>query len=300
MIGHGEDAPAAGRQAAAVKDSGVLQFFVLAYGLAWLWLAVVGLSGSVITAGSGWPTHLPALVAPAVAAILLSLRTDGRRGIGKLAKAMVSPAVALRWWLFAISPLLVVLVVLGAQAAAGLPRTAVADFAIFSGVSDKWGVTGVAVVILIVNGFGEETGWRGFALARLQSRCSPLTATLIVGLLWALWHAPMFLVVRSFREFTIPIACGWAFSLLCGAVVLSWLYNRSGGSILMVAIWHTGYNLTAGTAAATGLLAIVPTALVITGALLLVGLELLSQRVGKPTVIGPRECGTEALARRPD
>lgn len=149
------------------------------------------------------------------------------------------------------------------------------------------GVIGVAVVILVLNGLGEETGWRGFALARLQARHSPLTATLIVGLLWTFWHVPMFLVVQSFRGFDVPIACGWAFSLLCGAVVLSWLYNRSGGSILMVAIWHTGYNLTAGTAAATGLLAIVPTALVITGAVSLVCLELIAHRAGRPTVIGP-------------
>ncbi len=99
----------------------------------------------------------------------------------------------------------------------------------------------------------------------------------------------MFVVVDTFRTFSAPILVGWIIGLFCGAIVLTWLYNRSGGSILLVAIWHATYNLVSGTDAAEGLLAATATTVVIGLALALVGLEMRATREGRPSVLGPAD-----------
>jgi membrane protease YdiL (CAAX protease family) len=87
----------------------------------------------------------------------------------------------------------------------------------------------------------EEPGWRGFLLPRLQQRFSPLMASLLVWLPWALWHAPL--------DFSGGIGRSWMSYLqirviffLPVAILLTWLYNRSGGNLLCVAIFHAAMN----------------------------------------------------------
>lgn len=87
----------------------------------------------------------------------------------------------------------------------------------------------------------EEPGWRGFLLPRLQQRFSPLLASLLVWLPWALWHAPLdfhqpfrfslqqYLLLRV--AFLIPIT-----------IILTWFYNRSGANLLTVVIFHAAMN----------------------------------------------------------
>jgi membrane protease YdiL (CAAX protease family) len=90
-------------------------------------------------------------------------------------------------------------------------------------------------------GFGEETGWRGYALPRLQQGRSPLSATLILWVFWALWHLPLF-----FYLYDATSVLGLLLGLLAGAVTLTWLYNSTGGSILLVAVWHGAFNFVTG------------------------------------------------------
>jgi membrane protease YdiL (CAAX protease family) len=288
-------AGAAGPQSAASAQApwtATAWYFVLAYGFSWAWLIPIALAGGTVRAGHGWPTHFPALLGPLLAAFAVTAWTQGRPGLSQLAARMVRVRVPWRWWLFALSPLIVLAAVLLIDGVSGQPMPAASDFAVFSGLPAGWGVLGVAAAILLINGFGEETGWRGYGLPALQTRYGPLRGIIILAVLWAGWHAPMFAVVSTFRSFTAPILAGWFIGLFCGAVVLAWLYNRSGGSILLVAIWHATYNLISGTDAATGLLAAVSTTLVIVLAVVLVGLELRARRHGHASVLGP------ALRRR--
>ena len=113
-------------------------------------------------------------------------------------------------------------------------------------------------------GLGEETGWRGFALPRLQKRFSANKATWILGLLWAAWHTPTFfynydLTLMSVLAFTVGI--------LSGAVILTWLYNSTGGSLLAVIVWHGAYNTVV--AGAAGEVAALVTAFIILAAILI-------------------------------
>jgi membrane protease YdiL (CAAX protease family) len=88
---------------------------------------------------------------------------------------------------------------------------------------------------------GEEAGWRGFALPRLQSRFSPLTSSLILGFLWANWHVPLMLA-------HVYNVTWWQFVLvtMAASVFLSYGFNRSAGSTLCAVVVHGFYNIGTG------------------------------------------------------
>ena len=92
-------------------------------------------------------------------------------------------------------------------------------------------------------GFGEEVGWRGFALPRLQARHGAFVASLLLSLGWALWHLPLFFYRPGYTQMGAAGIAGWFFSLLTGAVLLTWLYNESRGSILVVALFHAAVDV---------------------------------------------------------
>lgn len=96
---------------------------------------------------------------------------------------------------------------------------------------------------LIFFGFGEEVGWRGFALPRLQNRSNALVASIILTVFWALWHLPLFFYRPGYVAMDVAGMFGWAFSLLTGSVLLTWLYNSSKGSILICAIFHSTIDI---------------------------------------------------------
>jgi membrane protease YdiL (CAAX protease family) len=96
---------------------------------------------------------------------------------------------------------------------------------------------------LIFYGFGEEVGWRGFALPRFQNKFNGLTSSLILATFWAVWHLPLFFYRQGFTSLDIAGVFGWFFSLLTGSVLLTWLYNSSRGSILMCAVFHSTIDI---------------------------------------------------------
>src|SRR3954452_24002935 len=181
-------APAA---ADARVDSQIVWFVVLAFGSSWAWLVPVALTAAPVSAGVGWPTHVPALFGPMLAAFVVTATREGRVAVVDLLGRMGRFRVPMRWWLFALSPLLVLLFVLVVDLVAGRPLPDSRDFATFSGLPASSGPWGVGTVLLLL-ALGEETGWRGYLLPRLQQQVSPLMATVVVAAVWALWHAPMF------------------------------------------------------------------------------------------------------------
>ena len=92
----------------------------------------------------------------------------------------------------------------------------------------------------IHGGLSEEPGWRGFALPRLQGRFSPLTSSIILGVLWAVWHAPARLggIEAKTLEDTLV---EWVLILFV-TVIMTWFYNRTEGSILVTALFHASMN----------------------------------------------------------
>ncbi len=96
---------------------------------------------------------------------------------------------------------------------------------------------------LVFFGFGEEVGWRGFALPRLQKKLNALSASIVLALFWALWHLPLFFYRPGYNEMDLSGIAGWVFSLLTGSILLSWLFNSSRGSILICAVFHSTIDI---------------------------------------------------------
>jgi CAAX protease family protein len=113
------------------------------------------------------------------------------------------------------------------------------------------------VLWVATSGIGEESGWRGFALPRLQTTHSALASSLLLSLAWAGWHAPAFFYVPSFMALGVKVIPGFFLGILAGAIVLTWLYNSSGGSVLAVILWHASFNYVTASPNAAGLAAAV-------------------------------------------
>jgi len=95
---------------------------------------------------------------------------------------------------------------------------------------------------IIYGGLSEEPGWRGFALPRLQANFSPLVSSLILGVLWAVWHAPGRFGGIEAKSVSDTLA-EWVLILLV-TVIFTWLFNRTKGSILVTALVHPAMNTT--------------------------------------------------------
>ena len=155
-------------------------------------------------------------------------------------------------------------------------------FRIPNGVLRQFGGSSGAAAFLFVlatvaSSVGEEVGWRGYALPQLQRRFRPLPATLVLGLLWWLWHLEFFIIDK------LPLSQfpAYLIEVVAVAMILTWLYNRSGGSVLLVVVFHAAYN----GVSITGLTTTVVTLAAILQAILLVVLELHAGRHGR-SVLG--------------
>lgn len=101
----------------------------------------------------------------------------------------------------------------------------------------------IGLIIWLAGALPEEFGWRGYALDRLQERMSPLPASLVLGLVWSLWHLPLHFIPGT-TQASLPIG-EFAIQTMVLTVLYTWLYNRTDGSILITGLFHAAGNLTA-------------------------------------------------------
>lgn len=220
-------------------------FVGVTFAWSWLWWLPLIMSGASIVPGE-LPTHVPGLLGPAVGAIVAA-RVEGEGAL----KALLRRATTLRLtplgWAAALSPLVFIGLALLLDVAMG-HQTELSGLRLYPGVPDL-GLAVVFVIVLIGNGFGEETGWRGYALQHLQARWGQWGGVIVLWVIWALWHAPLFLITASYRSMDpLTIVFGWGLGLLAGSIVLAHVAHLAKGAVLAVALWHTLYNFSSATA----------------------------------------------------
>lgn len=247
------------------KRHPLLMFFILAYAISWAIEIPLALRAQgVIHVPIPFGVHYLAAYGPMLAAIIVTGRTGGKEGLRELWGRMLKWRVRPMWWLVALAPLvLYALLAVALRLAQGqwpdLAALGQIDFLPNLGA-------GSLLVWFLTFGLGEETGWRGYALPRLQRGRSALSATAILWVFWALWHLPLF-----FYLYDVTIIVGFLLGLLAGAITFTWLYNSTGGSILLVAVWHGAFNFVTGCAACkTGIAAAVVSTLVMVWAVVVV------------------------------
>lgn len=104
-------------------------------------------------------------------------------------------------------------------------------------------VVPIFLLIYVANALPEEYGWRGYALDPLQARFNALAASLILGAIWALWHLPLFFIEGTTQQ-AIPFY-QFVLQTMLLAVFYTWLYNNTGGSVLIAALFHASANTAA-------------------------------------------------------
>jgi membrane protease YdiL (CAAX protease family) len=143
------------------------------------------------------------------------------------------------------------------------------------------GVIAALLLWLATFGFGEETGWRGFALPALQKRHGMLHSALVIGVFWALWHLPSFFYRPQYMALGLGGFFAFAFGVISGSVLVAWIYNGSGGSVLVVAIWHGLFDLLTTAKATQGTITAIASTVVMVWAVAIVARELWGQYRGR-------------------
>jgi len=214
----------------------LLFFFLLSYAISWsVWLPLLLAKQGIIPYQPPQYLHLVGSLGPALAALIMTRVCSGSVGLRDLLRRMFEWRVALRWHAIAwLSPFLLFFV---AVLFTGWNSWEPQSFGRSAEYPELPALLyGVASIVFY--GWGEETGWRGFALPHLQTHHSALKATVILSLGWALWHLPLFGFTPGFSRMGVAEVLGWYFSILTGAILLTWLTNSTRGSILIAAIFH--------------------------------------------------------------
>jgi len=218
----------------------LISFFVIAFALAWLIEVPLALSANGIL------PKLPLLVfaiaipvatlAPAASAFIVTGVTEGKVGVVRLLRRCVRWRVGIQWYLFILIGIPII-VLLGAIV---VPGAAAAFNPVVAPLLAAYPLAFV-VTFFLGGPLGEEPGWRGFALPRLQSRMGPLRGSVTLGVLWALWHFPLFWS-GVWTPPTIPNMIMFIVMITALTIIMSWVFNHARGSVLITMLMHASFN----------------------------------------------------------
>src|SRR5919112_2679689 len=223
------------RLTSVVKRHPLITFFVLTYALTWAIESPFVFLTDSVTATQGLVLIILASNVPSAVAIILTAVVLGRGALRKLLGRLL---------IWRVNPIWYLVVFLGPVALVG---GVVLLNALMGGPALSLGMPLVGATIFFAfsvvpgSALGEEIGWRGYVLPRLQSRMSALSASLLIAPIWALWHLPLWLTGDPVK--TPTLYTGFLVSAFALSIILTWVYNSTGGSLLMVVLAHATFNL---------------------------------------------------------
>ena len=241
ITGTGTDLSATSERPGWMSRHPLLAFTLIAYGISWT-LLIGGFFGTRagILNPDGQLVGLIIQIAaagPLIAALIVVALTGGRRGLAALGRSLIRWRVNPLWYAFVF--LGIPLLMLGALAI-------LYSGPLGSALADRWSLfftqfpLGV-LMIAVVTGLAEEPGWRGYAQPAANERFRPLVAALVVSVIWATWHLPNALFGQTLAETGTHIV-----ATVVNGFVLAWVYNSTGGSVLLVVLLHGAQNATNG------------------------------------------------------
>ncbi|MFX0041250.1 MAG: type II CAAX prenyl endopeptidase Rce1 family protein [Promethearchaeota archaeon] len=175
---------------------------------------------------------------PSVSAFLLTYITEKKEGVKILWKRFWNVKIKIKWLLitFLLFPALFVassLLVLFVQ---GLPST-------LAWISQPWVIITYILTAFFAGGFSEEFGWRGYALDRFQAKLGALISSLILGVIWGLWHLPTWFIAGDPHGIGgIPDFFLFVIETAFLSILYTWVYNNTNRSIFVAVMFHTIYN----------------------------------------------------------
>lgn len=235
----GQSTAPSNRLVQAMRRHPLLFYFLLAFAFTWVW--VIPTTAIYHQSMNGpW-----VIIGPTLAGFIMAGITEGRAGIVSLLRRCVLWRVNFKWYLVALL-LIPAIFLVSVIAVPGV-------IAAFQVPNISWLLTyGATFAIAAGAAFSvEEVGWRGFALPRLQGRYGPLLGTLILGVLWGLWHLPLKVFLSGIGSFGVGfLGVGdflwWFGSIVAFAIIITWAFNHSRGSVLLAILFHATTNTTFG------------------------------------------------------
>lgn len=231
-----------------LKQHPVPAFFLLTFVIAWsLWIPLgVLASGNILLT-------LPGAWAPTLSALILLGLSEGRDGVRKFLKKVLRWRVGLRWYLvvlFGIAAVAYLAIGIGLLFGINAP-----EISLPNGLPRE-ALIGALPIIFFINIFvggplAEDIGWRGYILPKMRERMNALNASLLIGIIWAIWHLPYF-IFPGWTAAVGNVPFFW-FALLTTSwsILFAWIYVNTE-SILMPVLFHAAINTTLGTLGVLG------------------------------------------------
>jgi membrane protease YdiL (CAAX protease family) len=169
---------------------------------------------------------------PNTIGLLVTGVAGGRAALRELLSKVALWRIDLKWYAIALFlPITMTFLAIGLYMLIG---NAIPDFAPANQLLP------IVLVAVFTGALGEELGWRGTALPRLQARWNPLISSLILGLLWGFYHLPA-LLLSGFPQHTLPLI-PFIVAALALTVLVTWTFNHTGGSLIPVFLYHFSFN----------------------------------------------------------
>ena len=219
-----------------LKRHPLLTYFVLAFVLTWACWIPLATSDAFASEGTAQPSSLLLLwplgnIMPSLVGILLTALFSGKSGLGAIFRRLGYMCVPLAWYAVVLLLIPVLLfVAIGVNTLLGGATIAY----------DWSSLISLLVLSLLFTGLGEELGWRGFALPRLQAHHKAFPASLLLGVLWGLWHLPLLIADGLVPLTSLGIVNFLIFDLTITAlaVLFTWVYNNTNGSLFLMVLFH--------------------------------------------------------------